>query len=82
VGRSRGNCGKSLEAEVLRWKAVGGGSDRDGNLIEKTSELAWAELVDSSCEKYGKLPSEVFAEDVSILRMLDLVAKGHDEKNG
>lgn len=80
MGRSRVNSGKSLEAKVLKWKAVAGGSDRDGNPIEKPSELAWAELVDSICEKYGKLPSEVFAEDVSILRMLDLVAKGYDEK--
>ena len=61
---------------ILRWKAVGGGSDRNGNVIEKPIELAQAELIDTVCERYGKLPSEVFAEDVSMLRMLDVVNKG------
>jgi len=38
--------------------------------------LALAELIDAVCERYGKLPSEVYAEDVSLLRMLDVVNKG------
>lgn len=38
-----------------------------------------AELIDTICEKYGKLPSEVFAEDVSMLRMLDIVTKGRKD---
>ncbi len=83
MGRTGNNFGKSLEADILRWKAVGGGTDRDGNLIEKPKGLIEAELIDSICEKYGKLPSEVFAEDVGLLRMLDIVNKGRiEESNG
>jgi len=82
VGRFGNYFGKRLEADILRWKTVGGGTDRDGNTVQKPSELVTAELLDSICEKYGKLPSEVFAEDISLLKMLDIVNKGRIESDG
>jgi len=82
LGRFSSFFGKRLEADILRWKAVGGGTDRDGNTVEKPKGLIEAELIDSICEKYGKLPSQVFAEDVGLLKMLDIVNKGRIESDG
>lgn len=73
MGRTGGDGGKSLEADIIRWKAVKGGTDRQGNAIVKPTELYIAEMVDTMCERYSKLPSEILAEDVSIIRLLHIV---------
>jgi len=40
-----------------------------------------AEIIDGLCQRYSCLPSEVMAEDVGILRLLDIVGKGKVEDN-
>jgi hypothetical protein len=79
-----GNCcrisGKRLEEEIARWVAVGGGTDRDGNEIKKPKELEIAELVDALCEKYGKLPSEIYSESSELLRINTIVHLGKKEE--
>tara|TARA_Y100000593_G_scaffold92787_1_gene185505 strand:- start:2504 stop:2695 length:192 start_codon:yes stop_codon:yes gene_type:complete len=53
---------------------VGGGTDRDGNRIEKPLALVQAELIDGLCQRYSVLPSQLLNEDVSLLRMLEMVS--------
>tara|TARA_R110002020_G_scaffold475023_1_gene708327 strand:- start:4073 stop:4201 length:129 start_codon:yes stop_codon:yes gene_type:complete len=42
--------------------------------------LTSAELIDGICQRYGCLPSELLKEDVSLLRNLQLVELGKEEK--
>ena len=51
-----------------------------GRPISKPVELEMAEIVDGSWQRYSCLPSAVMAEDVSILRMLAIVADGKVEE--
>jgi hypothetical protein len=50
--------------------------DGDGNAVTKPFGLQRAELIDSLCQRYGALPSQVLAEDVAMLMMLALIAEG------
>ena len=56
-----------------------GGTYQDGTPVEKPSELQTAEIIDGLCQRYSCLPSQVLAEDVGILRMLDIVTQGKVE---
>ena len=68
---------------MLKWKAVGGGTDRDGNPIVKPPLLVNAEMIDGICQRYSCLPSSLMGEDVSLLKMLNIVNIGLDkDKNG
>jgi len=60
--------------------AVRGGTYQDGTPVQKPSELQWAEIIDGLCQRYSCLPSQVMAEDVGILRMLDIVGQGKVEE--
>jgi hypothetical protein len=60
--------------------AVRGGTYQDGTPVEKPSELQTAEIIDGLCQRYSCLPSQVLAEDVGILRMLDIVSQGKVEE--
>ena len=73
-------CGGSLGLDIASWKAVRGGTYQDGRPISKPTELELAEIVDGICQRYSCLPSAVMAEDVSILRMLAIVADGKVEE--
>ena len=73
MGGGGGNLGGRLEAEIVRWKHVKGGTDKDGNVIEKPAELYQAEIVDGICQRYSRLPSELYGEDVSLMRLLHIV---------
>jgi len=42
-------------------------------------ELELAEIVDGMCQRYSCLPSALMAEDVGILRMLQIVTEGKIE---
>jgi len=79
MGRINNNWGKSLEAEILKWKHVKGGTDRDGKPIKKPAELATAELIDGICQRYGQLPSAVLDEDISLLKMLHIVGLNEEK---
>ena len=61
-----------------------GGTYQDGTPVEKPPELVQAEIIDGLCQRFNCLPSQVLAEDVGILRMLDIVAQGkiEDDNSG
>ena len=46
----------------------------------KPWELEAAQLVDGLCQRYGCLPSALLQEDVTVLRMLAVVAEGQPEQ--
>ena len=70
--RSIGKPDRLLQ-RVAKWKHVGGGVDKEGNRIEKPVELEGAELIESLALHYNTTPSHVLQEDVSVLRMLELL---------
>jgi hypothetical protein len=74
------NCGGSLEADIIKWRHVKGGTDRDGNPITKPLELYQAEIVDGICQRYHQLPSVVLDEDVSLLKLLHIVSLNEEQK--
>jgi hypothetical protein len=41
-----------------------------------------AKMIVGLCERFGKLPSEVYEEDSEILRMLMIIKLGTNEKEG
>lgn len=47
----------------------------------KPWELESAELIDGLCQRYGCLPSQLLAEDATIMRMLAVVQLGQPEQN-
>tara|TARA_Y100000296_G_C5177012_1_gene260671 strand:+ start:123 stop:311 length:189 start_codon:yes stop_codon:yes gene_type:complete len=59
---------------------VKGGTYQDGRPITKPVELEAAEIVDGICQRYSCLPSEIMAEDVSILRLLNIVGENEEEQ--
>lgn len=63
-----------------QWATVGGGIAADGNVVGKPSELDHAELILALCDRFKKLPSEIYAEDVEILRLLKIVRRGSGEE--
>jgi len=48
--------------------------------VIKPWELEAAQLVDGLCQRYGCLPSQLLQEDVTVLRMLAVVAEGQPEQ--
>ena len=82
MGRGSIYRGKSLTADIIKWKHVGGGSELDGKLITKPMVLEQAELIDAICQRYSCLPSQLLGEDVGLLRILHMVNLGEKKKNG
>ena len=52
---------------VERWLHVGGGTDRDGNVIGMPWPLARARMIDNLCQRYSCLPSQLLAEDADLI---------------
>lgn len=63
-----------FKSEIIRWQAVGGAIDSDGNVVKKPAELIEAELIVRLCERFKCLPSQLLKEDVSFLRMIKIEA--------
>ena len=59
-----------------------GGTNSDGTAVEKPVELELAEIVDGLCQRYSCLPSQVMAEDVGILKMIDIVGQNEEKQGG
>ena len=55
------------------WRAVPGGIDSEGNIVTKPWELQKAELIDSLCQKYSCLPSQLMKEDVDSIMKMNLI---------
>ena len=51
-------------------------------MIVKPWELEEAELIDGLRQRYSCLPSQLMAEDVTILRMVAIVMEGKPEGDG
>ena len=69
-------CGKPewLLSRVAKWQHVGGGVDSSGNEIEKPIELVQAEFIEALCMHYHVLPSQILQEDMTLLRMRELLS--------
>ena len=78
----KGGFGKPdrLLQRVAKFKHVGGGVDKDGKRIEKPSELGWAEMIENLALHYSTTPSQILKEDVSVLRMLELINVGNKKE--
>jgi len=63
-----------------RWFAVGGGSDRDGNLITQPPELGTAIMIDGLAQRYGCTPSQIMREPVSVLPIVELATMAEADK--
>ena len=72
--------GGSLSLGIARWKSVKGGTYKDGKPITKPVELEAAEIVDGICQRYSCLPSQVMADEVGILRILNIVGQNSEEE--
>ena len=72
----RGGCAsiRPFKRELERWRFVGGGIDADGEIIQEPWELTKAKLIDTLCQRYGCLPSELLNESVSLIQMHSILA--------
>ena len=50
--------------------------------MTKPWALEEAELIDGLCQRYNCLPSQLMAEDATIMRMLAIVQEGKPEDDG
>ena len=65
-----GCCHKApcpFRREIERWLHVGGGTDRDGNVIGMPWPLIRARMIDGLCQRYSCLPSQLLAEDADLI---------------
>ena len=53
--------------ELEKWRAVGGGVDRNGNILREPWELQRAKMIDGLCQRYSCLPSQLLKEDMDTL---------------
>ena len=58
---------RPFRLEIEKWRAVGGGVDRDGNVLNPPWELQRARMIDNLCQRYGCLPSQLLEEDMDTL---------------
>ena len=78
--RANNNSGGSLEADIMKWRHVKGGTDRDGKVITKPLNLYHAEIIDGICQRYSQLPSSVLNEDASLLKLLHIISLNEGNK--
>ena len=72
--------GKSLEADIIKWKHVKGGTDKDGKVVSQPLQLYQAEIIVGICQRYGQLPSAVLEENASLLKLLHIVSLNEEQK--
>ena len=73
--------GKSLEADIIKWRHVKGGTDRDGKVVSQPLQLYQAEIIDGICQRYGQWPSAVLEENASLLKPLHIVSLNEEKPN-
>ena len=67
---------------VERWKAVGGGIDQEGNILTEPWKLSQAKMIDTLCQRYGCLPSQLMQESVDLIfPMHELLSMMSDEEH-
>lgn len=72
---------KSTRSLTERYLAVGGGTDRDGNLITAPAELDIAIAIDGLAKRYGCPPSQILSEPVGILPIVELAAMAENDRH-
>jgi hypothetical protein len=72
-----------FRTKIEKWKAVGGGIDSNGEIIEQPWELMKARFIDNVCQRYSCLPSQLMNEDIDMLmqmhKILDLAGDGQED---
>ena len=67
---------------IDKWRAVGGGIDEDGNVVNPPWELVRARMIDNLCQRYSCLPSQLLAEDVdTLMQTVAIVSLGEGADN-
>lgn len=56
--------------------------DRNGVKVSKPFELTRAELIDSLCQRYGVLPSQLLEEDASIITIATYASMRSESSDG
>ena len=82
----RGGCANSrpFRRRLERWRAVGGGIDSSGEILEEPWELTKARYIDGLCQRYSCLPSQLLEEDADLLLGIQtvLMLAGEHETRG
>ncbi|GGU13303.1 hypothetical protein GCM10010289_38730 [Streptomyces violascens] len=76
MARCAARCVCPFGAELARYRAIPGGVDSDGRPVRKPGELIAAETILRLCDRFHCLPSQILAEDASILRLLEIEKLG------
>ncbi len=71
-----------IRQRVEKWHHVGGAVGADGKEVGKPYWLSKAELIDSLCQRYGCLPSQLLKEDAEILLIAGLANDGQAARDG
>ena len=53
--------------EIEKFRAVGGGVDKEGNVLQAPWEVQRARMIDTLCQRYGCLPSQLLKEPMDTL---------------
>ena len=77
--RSSFKPSERLRADIARLKHVGGAAAPDGGVIAEPVELSMSKMVDTLCQRYGVLPSQLLNEDVSLLKIVKTVTEGEPD---
>ncbi len=71
-----------IRERVEKWRHVGGAVGANGREVVKPFWLSRAEMIDSLCQRYGCLPSQLLEEDAELLVIAGLVNEERERANG
>ena len=75
MGRGGDATPRPFRSELERWQHVGGGLDRDGKPIQEPWIVVRSRMIDSLCQRYSCLPSQLMEEDMALIfEMLNVLA--------
>ena len=52
---------------IEQWKIIGGGIDQDGNILKEPWQVTQAKMIDTLCQRYGCLPSQLMQESMDMI---------------
>lgn len=80
---SGGQHPKSLIEDLEFWRDFPGAIHSDGHLISEPHELSEAKLVLALCDRWHKLPDEIYASDTAtIMHLLKIEHYGIKREGG
>ena len=81
MGRRGDQNFKPFSAEIRKWRHVGGAVGSDGMVVDKPWLLAKAEFIDTLCQRYHCLPSQLLNEPADILlQMIAVLNEGAEAR--